>query len=358
MKRLAISLEQVAERSNLTLATWKAARGKYQRPAVARFLADLDGQLDHLAASILNGQAPKGRYASFTIHDPKRRLIHAACFADRVLQHAILNLAEPRFETMLVDSSYACRPGKGVHAAARQVQRNLQRFAWRVQVDVDGYFPSIDHACLKALLATRFKGAGFLALLGRIIDSAGVGDRGLPIGSLTSQHFANAYLDAADRLLLEHHSVRAQVRYMDDILWWCDSRDDALATLAELCKFLWRERRLRLKPSAGIAPSTAGVAWCGFRVHQAVILPSRRKLARYRRHACQIERAWASGQVSEADVQRASTNTLAALAHSHSLGFRQRFWQQQPNIDDSEDANSLAVPSSHQPTNRPLAVDG
>ena len=221
MKRLAISLEQLAERSNLVLATWKAARGKRQRPPVARFLGELDARLDRLAASILNGEAPQGQYTSFTIHDPKRRLIHAACFADRVLQHAILNLAEPRFETMLVDSSYACRPGKGVHAAARQVQYNLQRFAWRVQVDVDGYFPSIDHACLKALLTRRFKDDGFLALLGRIIDTGGAAGRGLPIGSLTSQHFANAYLDAADRWLLEDHRVRAHVRYMDDTLWWC-----------------------------------------------------------------------------------------------------------------------------------------
>ncbi|ACV36362.1 RNA-directed DNA polymerase [Accumulibacter sp.] len=334
MKRLAIRLEEVAERSNLMLATWKAARGKRQRPAVARFLADLDGQLDHLAACILNGQAPQGQYTSFTIHDPKRRLIHAACFADRVLQHAILNLAEPRFEAMLVDSTYACRPGKGVHAAARQVQRNLQRFAWRVQVDVDSYFPSIDHACLKALLATRFKGAGFLALLGRIIDTAGDAGRGLPIGSLTSQHFANAYLDTADRRLLEDRRVRAHVRYMDDILWWCDSRADALATLAELNDFLRRERGLQLKPKVSIAPSRTVVAWCGFRIDQAVILPSRRKLARYRRHARQIECAWASGQVSEAEVQRASANSLATLAHSRSLGFRRRFWQQHPSLDD------------------------
>jgi hypothetical protein len=335
MKRLAISLEQLAERSNLVLATWKAARGKQQRPPVARFLGDLDARLDRLAASILSGEAPQGQYTSFTIHDPKRRLIHAACFADRVLQHAILNLAEPRFETMLVDSSYACRPGKGVHAAARQVQRNLQRFAWRVQVDVDGYFPSIDHACLKALLARRFKGDGFLALLGRIIDAGGAAGCGLPIGSLTSQHFANAYLDAADRWLLEDRQVRAHVRYMDDILWWCDSRAEAQATLGELSDFLWRERRLRLKPGAAIAPSRAGVAWCGYRVHQALILPSRRKLARYRRHARQLEAAWAGGLLGAAELQRAGVNSLAPLAHSHSLGFRQGVWQQRPSIYDA-----------------------
>jgi hypothetical protein len=88
----------------------------------------------------------------------------------------------------------------GVHKAIAQVQANLRRFPWFGKVDVDGYFPSIDHARLKQLLARRFKGDGFLALLGRIIDSCPAAPgRGLPIGSLTSQHFANHYLDGADR---------------------------------------------------------------------------------------------------------------------------------------------------------------
>jgi RNA-directed DNA polymerase len=169
MKRLAIRLEDLAERANLVLAVWKASRGKTAQPAVARFLAGLDGNLDVLAASILDGSAPSGHASRFVIHDPKQRVIHAACFADRVLHHAILNLAEPRFETMLVASTYACRPGKGVHAAVAAVQQGLRAWPWFVQVDVDAYFPSIRHDLLLALLARRFKGAGFLDLLGRIV---------------------------------------------------------------------------------------------------------------------------------------------------------------------------------------------
>ena len=226
MKRLAIGLEALAERSNLELACWKAARGKTARPAVARFLAEREGRLEALAASILDGSAPQGRASRFVIHDPKRRVIHAACFADRVLHHAIFNLAEARFETMLVDSSYACRPGKGVHAAVAAVQRGLRAWPWFVQVDVDAYFPSIRHDLLLELLARRFKGAGFLALVARIVEGCatnGVG-RGLPIGALTSQHFANAFLDAADRLILAHPGTGSHVRYMDDMFWGCASR--------------------------------------------------------------------------------------------------------------------------------------
>ncbi len=113
MQRQAISLEARADRQNLDRATWKAARGKSRRPAVARLLGDLDARLEQLAGDNLAERAPLGRASRFTILDPKRRTIHAACFSDRVLQHAILNLAEPRFERMLVDGCYACRPGQG-----------------------------------------------------------------------------------------------------------------------------------------------------------------------------------------------------------------------------------------------------
>jgi RNA-directed DNA polymerase len=326
MQRDAINLHDLAGRDNLLLATWKAARAKRTRPAVARFLADLDNQLDRLAQNILHERVPLGRMRRFVIHDPKRRIITAACFADRVLHHAILNQAEPRFERMLVDSCYACRPGKGVHAAALAVQRNLQRWPWLVQVDVNGYFPSIDHGILKVLLASRFKGDGFLALLGRIIDQGATDTpgRGLPIGALTSQHFANAYLDAADRLLLAHREVRAHVRYMDDIVWWCPTRAAALATLDELHAFLWQERRLRLKPAAHIGQSAQGLAFCGYRVRQGVVLASSRKLSRYRAGLARVRAAMDNGVASTLQAQRAYDALLASLADAQTLAFRRR----------------------------------
>lgn len=340
MKRLAVTLQDIAARSNLLLAVHKAARGKHHRPAVAQFVVALDANLNHLAQSILDGTAPQGRSHSFVINDPKRRTITAACFADRVLHHAILNLAEPRFEAMLVPSSYACRPAKGVHQAVHAVQRNLQRFGWVVQVDVAGYFPSICHVRLAALLATRFKGADFLALLGRVVAGGNASDGGcyegrdggtglpvgLPIGALTSQHFANAYLDAADRFLLAHPGVRAHVRYMDDLLWFCDSRAAAVQTLTELTAFLWEQRGLRLKASAHVGPCSAGVRYCGFRVRPGVVLASSRKLSRYRQHTRAIHAASKAGQFDGATIQRASDAVHAALAHTQSLGFRQRWW--------------------------------
>jgi RNA-directed DNA polymerase len=327
MKRLAIRLEDLAERANLVLAVWKASRGKTAQPAVARFLAGLDGNLDVLAASILDGSAPSGHASRFVIHDPKQRVIHAACFADRVLHHAILNLAEPRFETMLVASTYACRPGKGVHAAVAAVQQGLRAWPWFVQVDVDAYFPSIRHDLLLALLARRFKGAGFLDLLGRIVArgcSSGVPGCGLPIGALTSQHFANAFLDSADRLLLDLPGTGAHVRYMDDIFWGCASRAVAEDSLTLLATHLETGRGLRLKAGPRIARSAEGARYCGFRVRQGVVLPSPRKMHRFRAAMARIEQAQFAGQADEGQIQRAADTGLATLAGCQSLDFRRR----------------------------------
>ena len=326
IKRLAITLGTLAERGNLALATFKAAQGKRQRPAVAAWLADADTRLAGLAQRILAGTAPLGTVQQFEIHDPKRRLITAACFEDRVLHHAILNLAEPRFEQALTQVAYACRPGRGVHAAVAAVQRGLQQQPWVVQVDVDGYFPSIDHAVLRAQLARRFEGADFLALLGRIIDAGAVATgRGLPIGALTSQHFANAYLGSADRLLLAHPGVHGAVRYMDDMVWFCASRAAAQDSLAALREHLHTALHLRLKAGVVLRPSGMGLRFCGFRIRPGVVLPGPRKLLRHRA-AVQRLQAAALAACPDALLQRAHDAHRSALLPAQSLLFRQRLW--------------------------------
>ncbi|MEE9350679.1 MAG: hypothetical protein V3U78_00335, partial [Thiotrichaceae bacterium] len=123
MKRQHIDLADIASYENLLLATWKAARGKHQRKDVRQFCDEIDTSIAQLQETTLLHHAPQGEYRGFYIHDPKKRLIHAASFPDRVLHHAILNVTESTFEKGLIEHSYACRPNKGSHRAVLQVQK-------------------------------------------------------------------------------------------------------------------------------------------------------------------------------------------------------------------------------------------
>ncbi len=335
MKRTPVSLDEIAARDNLVLATWKAARGKRTRPEVQAFLADLDGSLGRLSAGILAGTVPKGAFREFLINDPKLRRIHAACFEDRVLHHAILNSVETVFERSLADSSFACRPGRGSHAAVRRVQACVRRYPWFGQVDVAAYFPSIRHDVLKALLARRFKGAGFLALLGRIIDAyAASPGCGLPIGALTSQHFANFYLDGADRRLLANSAVRACVRYMDDIVWWGDSRAAVRAVRDDLTAWLATERGLALKPDVRVQRSGLGITFCGYRILPGTLRLTRRKQRRYRALRAGWEAAWAGGQIDALRLQQGYAAVLAPTLPADAAAWRREDLRRHPCLYD------------------------
>lgn len=333
MKRCRIQLADIAAFDNLMLAAWKAACGKRHRPDVIFFTSQLDQHLNQLAQAILQGSVPYGHYREFYIHDPKKRLIHAACFEDRVLHHAIMNLAEPVFQRTLVPSTYACRPGMGIHRAITQVQTNLRRYLWYVKVDIAGYFPNIDHNILFSLLQRRFKGDEFMHLLWRIIDSYHAQcDKGLPIGSLTSQYFANYYLDGADRFLLEHPKIQAHVRYMDDILFWCTGKQDARQLLAALRDYLYSRRQLQIKPDTQINRSVCGVTYCGYRVLPGIILLTQRKRQRYRQLRQQWENAWRDGKISELELQQAYSSVHAITLHTDGLAWRKRNLQLHPPL--------------------------
>lgn len=333
MHRQRIELHDIATLDNLHLATFKAAKGKRARPDVAHFITGLDDRLRQLHADIMTERVPYGLYRSFIIHDPKQRLIHAACFEDRILHHAIMNLAEPVFEKSLVSSTFACRPDKGVHSAVFQVQRNLQRYPWFVQVDVNGYFPAIDHQRLLHLLTRRFKGIEFIALLGRIVRSyQSSPGRGLPIGSLTSQHFANYYLDGADRFLLTHPFVNAHVRYMDDIVWWCQDKNSARQVLSDVSAYLEDVCKLNLKTNVHINQSALGLTYCGFRICPGIIRLTKRKQRRYRLLRQDYEKSWALNQLSDRELQIRYDAVLAGTLPAQSRAWRKQDLQLHPSV--------------------------
>jgi RNA-directed DNA polymerase len=284
--------ERLCSWDNLLLAYRRAAKGKRGRPAAAAFEHRLEDQLLDLQGELRSRTYRPGAYHSFFIHEPKRRLISAAPFRDRVVHHALCNVTEPLFERTFIADSYANRAGKGTHRALDRLQRLARRFPYALQGDVRQFFPSIDHAVLRETIARTLSDPGVLWLVDQILDSgAGVlgdvyemtwfaGDdlfaalrhRGLPIGNLTSQLWANVYLGPFDHFVKRELRCEGYVRYVDDLvllahdkatLWrWRDALVERLARL-----------RLRLHAGAHPRPVTEGMPFLGF-----VVRPGERRL--------------------------------------------------------------------------------
>ena len=147
---------------------------------------------------------------------------------------------------------------------------------------------------------------------------------GLPIGSLTSQYFANYYLDGLDRFLAAHKDVNGAVRYMDDVIWWCEDKKTAKGILQEVTVFLQTERLLSIKPNIQILASHVGVTYCGFRIKQGTVRLSRRRKRSIRQRRKYWEQEYLQGNINPVQLQ-----TAYAAVHAISQGTNSLAWRQQ-----------------------------
>lgn len=309
--------EQLCAWDNLLLAYHKASRGKRGQPNVAAFEHRLEDNLLALQLELLDQTYRPGAYTSFYIHEPKRRLISAAPFRDRVVHHALCNLIEPIFERSFIADSYANRLGKGTHRALDRCQQFARRYRYVLQCDVRQFFPSIDHAILRTQLVQKITDARVSWLMDRILASGqGVlseaytpvcfpGDdlfalerpRGLPIGNLTSQFWANVYLNPFDHFVKRELRCAAYLRYVDDLLLFGDDRRLLWQWKSALVERL-AALRLTIHSGAQPRPVTEGVGFLGFRT-----FPDRRRLKRrkglfFQRQFRQLRQAYAHGALS------------------------------------------------------------
>jgi hypothetical protein len=252
---------------------------------------------------------------------PKPRLISAAPYRDRVVHHALMNVLEPILDRHFHPHSYACRKGKGTHAAADRLQRLMRRFRYFAQCDIKKYFPSIDHEILKGLFRRRIRDRQVLSLMDLIVDHSNrqegvldyfAGDdlftpyerkRGLPIGNLTSQWFANWYLTGLDHYVTSHLGLRGYVRYCDDFVLLGDDRrvlSEGLLAVRECLSSI----RLRLKRQyVGVSPVRAGLTFVGYRIWPTYRLVRKQNVRQFRRRLRWMQDAYAQGTIEWSDVK-------------------------------------------------------
>ena len=316
MKRHTGLFERVTSWINLKQAAHNARKGKNARPVVERFEFRREWELLRLQSDLLAGDYRPGPFTTHRISVPKPRLISAAPYRDRVLHHAVMNVLEPILDRHFHPGSFACRKGMGTHAASRRLQSLMRRHAYTLQCDVRQFFPSIDHAVLKDIFRRLIKDQRMLNLLDVIVDGSNEQDpvldyfpgddlftptqrrRGLPIGNLTSQWFANWYLNGFDHALSSQLQIGGYVRYCDDFIL-LDNDRGRLVEFRGYAEELLAGLRLRLHPGkTTIAPARAGVTFVGYRTWPGRRTVRGANVRDFLKRLHRFKKEWTSGKIT------------------------------------------------------------
>ncbi len=324
MKRKGYLIEPIAEMENLELAYYKARKGKVEKQSVYGYGKNLQENLRVLQCQILSGEIEVGGYHYFTVYDPKKRQICAPPFAQRVLHHALMNVCHPFFEKVQTADSYASRVGKGTYAALDQAKEYNRCYAWFLKLDARKYFDSIHHSVLRRQLHRMFKDAQLLGIFEQILGSYCAGScRGLPIGNLTSQYFANHYLSAADHFAKEALCLPAYIRYMDDMVLWHNEKEVLLQAGRRFKDFVENQLKLELKPFC-LNKSSAGLPFLGYLLYPNYTRLAQRSRKRFIQKTREYTRFLQEGKWSQKEYQRHMEPLIACTLHADTEAFRRK----------------------------------
>jgi hypothetical protein len=301
------------EYENIRLAFLKAIRGKRSSPAVINFCRNTAGNLAALRDTLCTLSCEWGNYHSFLITDPKPRVISSAPVEQRIMHHAIMNVLYRVFERPMICHSYACRVGKGTHAAVRYAFSQCKSRPYFLKLDIRKYFDSINHEALKTIVQRLIKDSRVMALLHGIIDSYKTGpEKGIPIGNLTSQFFANLYLTGLDHFILETLHPLAYCRYMDDFVLWGPSPHELKTMYGYINTYAGDHLRLTLKQPV-YGKSSDGLPFLGFLIKEKGIYLLKKSKRRVANRMAEIDAMLGKGEISEGKAAERATSVFAAV---------------------------------------------
>lgn len=339
---------QLVSFENLLAAYRAARRGKRGSPQVARFELRCEEHLLRLQDELQSGRYRPGAYHTFVVYEPKRRVISAAPFRDRVVHHALCRVIEPIWEARFHGRSYACRRGRGTHRALDVAQCYIRGHRYVLRCDVEQFFPSIDHEVLRSQLARHIADTRTLDLIDRILAGgahllrdeyrmvyfpgddlfAPLRPRGLPIGNLTSQFWANVVLHDLDMFVAHELRCNAYVRYCDDFLLFADDATTLLRWRAAIIECLAGLRLTLHETRAQVAATAAGVPFLGW-----TVFPFRRRLRKrnvlhFRRRWRKLCAGYAAGTTTFARLSASAKGWAAHAANGDTIGLRRSLFSQ------------------------------
>ncbi len=311
MKTYKNLFDKIISFENLLLAHKRAKKGKRFKKTVADFDLRLESNLFDLQKELASHTYQPQGYTTFYVFDSKKRMISAASYRDRVVHHALCNIIQPIFENTFIEDSYANRKGKGTHSAIKRFQSFMQKNDYVLKCDIRKYFPSIDHEKLKQLIRKKIACRQTLWLIDKIIDNSNAQEkidflpeneldrkRGLPIGNLTSQYFANIYLNEFDHFIKEKLQVKCYIRYVDDFVLLHPCKATLQLWKKEIDDFL-KNYYLRPHPTKSrIIPSKCGISFLGQRVFRDFRLLKSEGVKRFRKKLKKNIQLWKGKRLS------------------------------------------------------------
>lgn len=341
---------QIYDFDNLLRAYLRARKGKRGRKEVMQFHYNYEGNLIDIQNHLIWGSWKTGEYRHFTLHEPVYRVGAALPFRDRVLHHAIVEVINPCFEPRFISDTYACIKGRGTHAGADRAQsmlRKVKREHGQVYVfkgDISGYFYNISHAILRNIIRRRITCQKTLALLDEIIGSSAdpddINPRGIPLGNLTSQLFANIYLAELDNFV--KHALREPhyMRYMDDFCVVHHDKDHLHNVRRQVESFLTDALALKTNRKTKVFPvainNGQALDFLGYR-----IWPTHRRLragsiSRICRSLKRLQRWYAGGEIGLDEVRSVVHSWLAHASHADTHGLQRKILAAFPMVRGSQ----------------------
>ena len=341
MKTYKNLFEKITSFENLLLAAKKAEKGKRFKRSTALFNLNLEKELLSLQRALIGGTYKHGAYRDFLIYDPKRRVISAAPYRDRIVHHALCNVIEPIFDKTFIFDTYACRKGKGTHAAVNRYTAFARRNMYVLKCDIQKYFQSVDHDLLMEMLAKKIRCGDTLWLISDIIasrcDRSIIAyfdgddlftplqrDRAIPIGNLTSQFFANVYLNGLDHYVKEELRCKYYIRYVDDFVVLDNEKGRLHELKGHIIQHL-ETLRLRLhRNKSKIYRVKDGIRFLGYRVFPTHRFVKKDNVLRIRRRLKMLSQRYCKSEIALGDVRQSIQSWIGHAMHADSYRLRAR----------------------------------
>ncbi len=345
MKRQNNLFEKIISFENILNASRKARRGKRYKTSTAMFEYNLERNLHKIIKVLQSKTYIPGTYRDFHIYDPKKRIISAAPYFDRVIHHALINIIEPLIAKSFIHDTYACLKGKGTHRAVQRYKEFQKKNKYVLKCDVRKYFESVDQEILLRKVTKKIKCKNTLWLIKQIIDSRQSsirtieyfeGDdlftplyrrKGLPMGNLTSQFFANLYLNDFDHFVKEELTARFYIRYCDDFVIFGNSRAWLNQIKCDIKKHLIT-LRLRLHDNKSrIFRTTDGVDFLGYRIYPNYMRVRKSIVKRYRRKLKNMAEQYKHRNIKIPEINNSIQSWIGHVKHADSYQLRKEVFR-------------------------------